>query len=269
MWGQPNRLRAKLKGGAIATGSMVFSWSPNVVEAAGSSGVDFVRIDAEHAWRQDAMLEHLARAAAAVGVVLMVRIDRENPQLVRKALEIGAGAVLVANVRSVEEAEDVARAAKFPPRGVRGFSGYCRSAGWNAMPAADWVRWSDSEPMIGIMIEDVAAMASIDEIMAVDGVDFANFGPADFSFSLGLPAPARRDPRVEGALKRTVEAARRCAKHVMCNVPAAADEIARHVAMGLTILELGNDLDAVRLTLKEAMKAVPAPAFAPGTKGPN
>lgn len=272
MLGKPNRLRAKLNAGAIATGSMVFSWSPNVVEAAGSSGIDFVRIDAEHAWRQDAMLEHLARAAEVVGVVLMVRIDGGRPELVRKALEIGAGAVLVANVRSVAEAEGVARAAKFPPLGERGFSAYCRSAGWNAMAAAEWIRWSDTEPMIGIMIEDAKAMDAIDAILAVKGVDFVNFGPGDFSLSLGLAAPDRDDPRVKGALRRTVEAARKSGKHVMCNIPPTADAIASHAALGLTILELGNDLDSVRATLSQALRAVPAKAggveTAPGSAVP-
>jgi len=250
----PNRMRRKLTEDGYATGTMVFSWSPAVLEAAGLSGIDFVRIDSEHAWRQDAILEHLARAAALVGVTLMVRVDNGNLPLVRKALEVGAQAVLVANVISVAEAQAIVQAARFPPGGTRSFTNYCWSAKWNTVAAAEWIRWSNSEPMIGIMIEDARALDAIDDIVAVDGIDFVNFGPADFSLSIGLEAPARDHPRVRQALLRVMEAARKSGKHVMCNVAASTLAIRQHLDIGLTILELGNDLDCVRLALSEAVR---------------
>lgn len=257
MENRPNRLRATLATDGIATGCMIFSWSPNMVEAAGASGIDYVRIDAEHAWRQDGMLEHLIRAADAIGVTSMVRMDNGYPQLLRKALEIGAGAVLVANVGTVAEAVAVVDAAKFPPQGSRGFSSYCRSGHWNSVKAPDWIEWSNAEPMVGIMIEHVSAMDHVDDILAVDGVDFVNFGPADFAMSLGLKGPDRNDERVHGAFLRTIEAARRNGKHVMCNIPTSAEEVRRHAGLGLTILELGFDVDYVRNGLAAARAAIP------------
>lgn len=258
MENRPNRLRARLAKDGIATGCMIFSWSPNMVEAAGTSGIDYVRIDAEHAWRQDGMLEHMIRAAETVGVTAMVRMDNGYPQLLRKALEIGAGAVLVANVGTVAEAEAVADAARFPPRGSRGFSGYCRSGHWNSIPAPEWIRWSNDEPMVGIMIEHIDAMDQVDDIMAVDGIDFVNFGPADFAMSLGLPGPDRNEARVHASFLRTIEAARKHGKHTMCNVPTSAEQVSRHAELGLTILELGFDVDYVRNGLKAAIGALPA-----------
>jgi len=235
---------------------MIFSWSPNVVEAAGLSGIDYVRIDAEHAWRQDSMLEHLARAAASAGVELMVRLDRDNPYLVRKALEIGAGCVLVANIRTLDEARTVAAAGKFPPQGTRGFSSYCRSGQWNAVPAAEWLAWSNSQPMIGIMIEDPVGLDAVDDMMAVEGIDFVNFGPADYALNLGLAAPDRLNPRVLDGLQRTIDAARRAGKHAMCNVPPDREVIAQHLGMGLTMIEIGNDLDYIRAALGSAVRGI-------------
>ena len=107
----------------------------------GLAGLDYLRIDNEHAWRQDGTLEHLIRAAIMGGVVPIVRIDRDNPYLLRKALEIGAGAIIVPDVCTVEEAESVVRAAKFPPRGSRGYSGNCWSAGWGARAVTQWLSW--------------------------------------------------------------------------------------------------------------------------------
>ncbi len=257
MKNQSNRLRAKLASNGVATGCMIFSWSPNMVEAAGTSGIDYVRIDAEHAWRRDDMLEHLIRAADAVGITTMVRMDNGEPQLLRKALEIGAGAVLVANVGSVADAERVAEFAKFPPKGSRGYSSYCRSGYWNAVSGPEWIQWSNTEPMVGIMIEHIDAMAHVDDIMAVDGIDFVNFGPADFAMSLGLPGPNRNEKRVHESFLATIQAARKHGKHAMCNIPTSAEEVRRHAEIGLTILELGFDVDYVRNGLKAAIQALP------------
>jgi len=213
---------------------------------AGYAGLDFMRIDNEHAWRQDASAEHLMRAAAIADVVPIHRIDRDNPYLVRKALEIGAGGILVPDVTSPEDAQAVVRAAKFPPRGTRGLSNQCFSGGWGSRDVADWVQWSDTEPMIGVMIENVKTMDCIDQILAVDGIDFVLFGPADYSMSLGLRRTVKTHKDVEAALKRTIAAAKKVGKHVMLGVGGDPAEIARYQAMGVTMLELPADLAVLR-----------------------
>lgn len=253
---KPNKLRAKLADGQCVAGTAIFSWSPNVVDVAGLAGLDYLRIDTEHAWRQDGALEHLIRAALLGDLVPIVRIDRDNPYLVRKVLEIGAGGVVVPNVCSVDDAEAVVQAAKFPTRGTRGYSGMCLSAGWGAKAGAEWVAWSNAEPMIGVLIENVAAMDSIDQIMAVDGIDFALFGPADFSMSLGLGAPKADDERVQAAIVKTVAAAHKSGKHFSLGVGTDPDTIAKYAALGVDMLELGSDLGAIRAAWQRAAQAV-------------
>lgn len=243
---QPNAVRKKLAEGECVTGAAIFSWSPNVIDAAVLAGLDYVRIDTEHAWRKDDALEHLIRAAIMGGVVPIVRVDRDEPYLVRKALEIGAGGIIVPDVCSVAQAESVVLAAKFPPLGNRGFSRNCWSAGWGALSGEEWVQWSNREPMIGIMIENVTAMSSIEEIVAVSGIDFVLFGPADFSMSLGLGAPDAKDARVQEALTKTAAAARAAGKHFSLGVGTDPVTIEKYMQRGVDMLELGNDLGIVR-----------------------
>lgn len=252
----PNKVREKLKNNQLVTGSAIYSWSPNVMEVAGFSGLDFMRIDNEHTWRQDSSAEHLIRAALIADIVPIMRVDRDNPYLVRKALEIGAGGIIVPDVNSPEEADKVVRAAKFPPRGIRGYSGNCWSGGWGTKGGANWVKWSDTEPLIGVMIENVKAMALIDEIMAVDGVDFALFGPADYSMSLGFGKPSKADERVVEALQKTIEASRKVGKYVMFNPGADMDEIKKYVDMGVTMVEIANDLGINYSVWNKASQAV-------------
>ncbi len=252
----PNALRAKLTAGEAALGSVVYSWSPNTVETAGFAGLDFVRIDCEHAWRQDSSLENLIRAGDVTGLSCIVRVDRDNPYLVRKALELGAAGVVVPDVCTVEEAVAAVKSAKFPPRGIRGYSGQCRSGGWGSRAGAPWVEWSDREPMVGVMIEGVKAMDNLDEIASVEGLDFLFFGPADYSMSLGLRKPMRDHPDVQAALDRIIAAAQKHGKQVMYGVGADPETIRRYRERGVTMLEMGSDLMTLHAFWRDRINAI-------------
>jgi len=242
---EPNKLRKILSSGGVAVGTAVHSWSPNIVEIAGHAGLDFIRIDGEHSWRRDSMAEHLIRAATIAGICPVVRVDKDDPYIVRKALEIGAGAVLVPNVNTAADCEAVVRAAKFPPRGVRGYCGDCFSADWGTSAGKPWVEWSDTEPMVGVMIEHVDAMANLDEIMAVDGLDWVMFGAADYSMSIGLRGPQRYNDEVLKATAKVIEAANKAG--VPLALPCEIENAERYYRMGVRMLEILSDL----LTLHE------------------
>ena len=147
----------------------------------------------------------------------------EKLQALSDELECPWHPVDATDIHSVEETEAVVRAAKFPPRGTRGYSGNCRAGGWGTLAGADWVEWSDREPMIGVMVEHVSAMDCINEMLAVEDLDFVLFGPADYSMSLGLRKPAKNDEDVQSALKRTIAAARRSGRCKRSNRKYACD----------------------------------------------
>jgi 4-hydroxy-2-oxoheptanedioate aldolase len=243
---KPNKLRKKLNEGKVVTGSVIYSWSPNVMEIGGYCGLDFMRIDNEHAWRQDKSAEHLIRAATISNVVPLIRVDRDNPFLIRKALEIGAGAILVPNLQTPDEIRSVVKASKFPPLGIRGYSGSCWSAGWGTQAGKEWVQWSNAEPMIGVMIENESIMDHLDEILSIEGLDYLYFGPADYSMSLGLGEPKKNHPDVQDALKTIVAKARKCGVHVAFGVGTNLEEIQMYIDMGINMLEIGNDLNVLK-----------------------
>lgn len=248
---RPNKVRQKLAAGKLVTGTAIYSSAPNVVEAAGYSGIDFVRIDTEHAWRRDESLEHMLRAAVIADVVPIVRIDRDDPYLARKALEVGAGGLIVPHVRTAADARDLVAAAKFPPLGKRGVGSLCISGEWGRRTKEEWVDWSNAEPLVGVMIESVDAIPVVAEILAVEGVDFALFGPGDFGMSIGSDDAALVKARTEDGLARTCDAARAAGKHVMFGVGMQDAEIDARIAQGVTMLELSHDVVIVRTALAQ------------------
>ena len=227
-----------------------------MMEVAGYAGLDFIRIDTEHALRRDVEIENLIRAAYLTGVVPLIRIDGNDACLPRKAFEIGAGGIIVTEIDSVDAAKSLVSNAKFPPEGIRGYSGNCWSGGWGRKAGGEWVSWSNSELLVGIMVENPESIDRIEDIMAVDGIDFALFGPADYSMSLNLGKPSKNDNRVQEALRRTILAAKGVGKHVMYNPGANENEIRKAAEMGITMIEIGNDLGVICSVWAKAAEAL-------------
>jgi 4-hydroxy-2-oxoheptanedioate aldolase len=236
-----NKLKRILEEGKIAVGTAFYSFSPALVETAGYCGLDFCRIDNEHAWRQDETLEHMLRAATISDIVALPRVDG-NPELIRKVLEAGAWGFVAPHVLTEADVAKIVRAAKFPPQGERGYGSLCFSGRWGTGSGKEWIEWSNEETMVGVMIEDYRAVERIEEIMAVDGLDFILFGPADYSVSIGLPTQTTH-PKVMEGLQKTIDAANRHEKYVMKGVGYPWRENAKkYIEMGCHLIELGHDV---------------------------
>jgi 4-hydroxy-2-oxoheptanedioate aldolase len=242
---QSIKLRQKIEHGDAATGAAIASFSAEVMDAAVLAGLDFVRIDHEHAFRRDTSTENLVRIGLAGGVAAIVRIDRAEMELAPKLLEIGAEGVIVAGVRGVDDARAAVAAARFPPLGERGYSPNCFSARWGAVDPEAWIRWSNDQPLLGVTIENPAAVAAIADVVALPGLDFIQFGWADFSVASGLSKPDKFHPKVVDARRTVFAATRRAGKHIMMGVEQDAAAVADALAMGVRMLEYGRDLAAL------------------------
>lgn len=254
-----NKMRQVLEEGKVAVGTCLDSYSPAAVEVAGYSGLDFCRIDNEYSWRRDESLEHMMRAAALVGITPMVRVEKGNPYLISKAFQAGAQAILVSDIANYQEALEVVKAAKFAPRGIRGFSSFCFSGGWGARGGEEWVNWSDTQLLVGIMIENERVMADLDKIFAIEGLDYCLFGPSDYSMSLGFRSTKKDHPRVQDAIKRTIEAASKYNKAVGIGIGEPWEEEAKkYIELGCRFLEIGHELSILRSVLSSAASQIRA-----------
>jgi 4-hydroxy-2-oxoheptanedioate aldolase len=238
-------------------GTCLDSYSPAAVEVTGYSGLDFCRIDNEYSWRRDEGMEHMLRAAAVVGITPMVRIEKGAPYLISKVFQSGAAAVLVSDISNAEEAEAVVRASKFAPAGHRGMSTFSFAGKWGATGVEEFADWSDRQLMVGVMIEHEQVVSHLDRIFAIEGLDYAFFGPADFSMSIGLRGTNRNHPKVQDAIKKACDAAN---KHNKClgigvNEP-WADEAAKYIDLGCRFIEVGHELAILRTVLSSAAAGI-------------
>ena len=208
-----NKAKQALVTGKPVLQASLYSYSPAIVETFGYAGIEVLFIDAEHTPVNWETLENLCRACECTGITPQIRVDKQYPGYpsnIRKAMEIGAGIILVPHINNKAEAEAVVRAAKLghqykygdpPGDQLSGWGGISRSKRFNVMGAAEWVELRDKNVLVAIQIEEERALKKIDEISSVEGIDMITMGPADYANNLGLPGQ-NIHPKVVDAAKK-------------------------------------------------------------------
>lgn len=167
-----------------ALGPFMIGTDPAFVEAVGRAGYDFVLLDMEHGTTTFETLPHLIRAANVAGVCPVVRVPRGTDIWIDQALDVGAGAVMIPQIDTAEQARAAVSAAKFSPIGTRGTCRFVRSAGFGAVPGSEYFS-KVQDTVVILQAEGRKAVENLDEIMDVPGIDVIFVGPYDLSSSLG------------------------------------------------------------------------------------
>lgn len=149
-----------------------------------NTGIDFLWIDTEHATfglDDVRLLPVLARQRCCMPLVRVAGLD---PNLIKKALDLGASGVMIPQVNNAAEAALAVRACKYPPEGIRGVSPL-----WTFhlnVPWADYLPHANNEVCVVVQVESPEGMDNVEAIAAVPGVDVVFAGPMDLSAALGV-----------------------------------------------------------------------------------
>jgi 2-keto-3-deoxy-L-rhamnonate aldolase RhmA len=187
---QKNRAKTKLKAGELAFGSEIMFPSADVVELLGYAGLDFAYMDLEHSSTSHESLSHMIRAAEISGTTPLIRIPQtpsdQYPGCILRLLDIGAMGIIVPHVDSKVQAEAVVDAIKYPPLGHRGRYGAGRQTGYGfAKGSGDYLQRANDETLVVLMIESVAGVENLSDILSVPEVDVIQIGSNDLAQSLG------------------------------------------------------------------------------------
>ncbi|QHE86528.1 HpcH/HpaI aldolase family protein [Hydrogenophaga sp. BPS33] len=190
---------------AYQLGTFVKTASPHIIEVLGTTKLDFVCIDAEHAPFDRATLDLMVLATRATHLKAFIRIAEVNPAVILSALDIGAAGILVPHVDSADDARNVVAMARYKG-GARGYSSSPRFAGYGSLGMKEALRIGDEAQVI-CQIESDAAVKDAEAIAAVPGVGGLFVGRADLALSMGLDNP--REPRVLEATRHVLAVARK------------------------------------------------------------
>jgi 4-hydroxy-2-oxoheptanedioate aldolase len=248
-------LKEALHQGRPIYGTLVTSTSPKSIEALAGLDLDCVMIDTEHiplGWHD---LGWMCRAYRSLGIVPIVRIPRADPYDACRVLDMGAGGVVAAYVETADEVVLLRGATKLRP--LKGkklddiLSGHTTLEG----ELADYVQSRNENNILLVNIESVAAVAALDQILAVPDLDGILIGPHDLSCSLGHPEQYDH-PLFEKTILEIITKAR--AKNVgvgIHNLPKLEQEI-KWSRAGMNLILHRSDVGLFRRGLHDNLAAI-------------
>ncbi|MDP7740039.1 MAG: aldolase/citrate lyase family protein [Lentisphaeria bacterium] len=186
--------------------------SPWVPVILGNAGFDYVIIDEEHGRFTVSDTAGLIVGATRVGLCPLVRVPLSEPAGMSRTLDAGAQGVVIPMIRTLDDARLVVECTKYPPLGLRGL--HTTSPHTSFSRPADVKQYAQecNDSLLTILqVETAEALAIVDDLAAVDGVDALLLGPNDMSVALGLIGQPEHE-RVFEAAAAIVEACRKSGK---------------------------------------------------------
>ena len=233
-----NAFKAALARGELQIGLWSSLCSPIVAEIIGHSGFDWILVDTEHSPNEPPAVLAQLQAMQAGTATPIVRPAWNDPVLLKRLLDIGTQAVLVPFVQNAEEAAKAVAACRYPPAGIRGITVSGRGSRYGRVP--DYLKRADAEICVLVQVETGEALAQLEAIASVDGVDGVFIGPADLSASLGhIGDPGH--PEVQDAIKGAVERLAAVGKPAGILTASEADA-RRYIEWGYRFVAVGSDL---------------------------
>lgn len=217
-----NEMKSRLQAGGWSAGAIIPVADEQLVEVMAIAGFGHVMIDAEHGHMSVRETETLVRAAEAAGITSIVRVSANQDDVILRHLDTGAQGVVIPGVVTVDDVEKAVSASFYYPLGARGLAG-TRAARFGLEGSLSEYSVAANEQMLVIgLIENIAALEHLSDILNVEGLGAVSIGPADLSQSLGRPGE-RNHPEVREAIDEIVRRAVEAGVPVGLNSPTGND----------------------------------------------
>ena len=240
-----NRLPARLSEGRLALSAWFSTPHPLVQEAFLGADFDLVTFDMQHGMHEAGEIRDGVALACRFGRPAVVRVPVGAYGLASWALDMGASGIIMPMIETVADTQALVKAVKYPPLGLRSY-GPARAADLMKRSAADYVAGANRETLAFAMIETQGAMAALEDIAKVDGLDGLFVGPADLS--IALSDDGRLDiegDRLKGALERIVAATEAAGKIPGIYAP-TPDHVRHYAALGFRYVCVSSDIGVVK-----------------------
>ena len=202
---RPNRVKEALAARRVAT-VIAGSNDPDLIDQLGTLDVDGIWLEGEHGGVDYADLGNLTRACDLWGKTSVVRVMDNDYATIYRTLDRGAQGIVVPHVNTRAEAERVVEAGKFAPLGKRGM--FTSRQGF---AVGDYLKVANQQSLLVVLIEDIAAVRNLDDIVKVDHIDCFFVAPSDLATSMGhIGNVGQPDVQrtIDGAITKIVGAGR-------------------------------------------------------------
>lgn len=234
-----NTFKRALKAGRQQIGLWSSLSSIFTVEVIAGAGFDWILLDTEHSPNELPMVYSQLLAAVSGGCAHpAVRLPWNAPVTIKRFLDAGVQTLLLPMVETAEEAARAVAAMRYPPDGIRGFSGAARAMRFGRV--ADYHMRAAEELCVLVQVETKRGLENLDAIATTQGVDGVFIGPGDLSAALGYLGQ-QKHPDVVGIIEGVIRRIRE-----LGNAPGilTSDEALarRYIDAGSLFTAVGSDI---------------------------
>lgn len=226
---------------------------PAVAGLLAREAFDAVTLDMQHGAIDLAATLRAVPLVAAAGKPAIARIPVGDFASASKLLDGGVSAVIAPMVNTLEDARRFGAFMKYPPAGERSWGPHGALTLTGLQPA-EYFAQANGFTLSFAMVETREALAIVDDILAVPGVDGIFIGPADLS--IALSAGRSVDPfsaEVNKALGHALARAKAAGKLIGVYAP-TAERAAEHARQGFPLIALASDTALLRAGAQAALK---------------
>lgn len=181
-----NPLKARLAAGETIKAAWAELGSPDVAEIMVRHGWDVIVIDGEHGIGDLETWVGMARAVEAAGGEVILRVPDGSDTVLKRVLDRGFRSIIVPMVNSAADATAIAASCRYPLLGRRGYAApILRASRFGTVPGYATSE-AAAELLLIVQCEHADAVAGIEALAGVDGIDMVFIGPNDLAGSMGL-----------------------------------------------------------------------------------
>jgi 2-keto-3-deoxy-L-rhamnonate aldolase RhmA len=245
----------QLKSGKRVYGTAIISSSPLWPPAVKRAGVDFVFIDTEHTPLDRGTVAQMCQAYNALGLPPLVRIPAPDPYEACQILDAGAAGVLAPYIEHPEQVTRLVGATKLRPLKGERLDEALQNDARLGPQLRDYLRRRNADNFLMINVESVPALARLDQILAVPGLDGVIIGPHDLSVSLGRPEQYEH-PEFEKAVEEIVTKVRTKGLGIGIHFPRHSELQIRWAQRGLNVILHSSDIALFQRSLAGDMTTI-------------
>ena len=246
-----SKMLARFRSGDFARVCSMGHVLPFYIRYAAHYGFDGIWLDLEHRAMTEREVQYLIQLCHYNDIDCMVRPPTREISRLYRYLEDGATGFLMPLVSDAATAEHLVQATKYPPIGNRGMDGAGLDGDYGIAAWKEGGSYNEDanrETFIIAQIETPEAVANVEEIASIEGIDGLFVGPADLGLRIRA-ADGNARLTMEQAVETVAAAAERHGK--VWSIVGSREQAERYRGMGAQMIPWGGDF-ALKDVLKNA-----------------
>jgi len=189
--------------------------NPGILPLLKAAGLDFARVDMEHASPSIETIADMALLARALDFPIVVRPPEANREWITRLLDAGVWNLHCPGVDTAEQAAQIVAASRYAPMGARGMTGSSGGTDFESGGGAlERNAFANEQVFVTVMFESGSAFDHLEDIAAMDGIDALTLGPTDLAQDLGVYGKPEMGAVLDERRDMIIDAARRHGKTV-------------------------------------------------------